>query len=1020
MGKLLLAATSAVVEVLTKVGIGLGVLLAVLAVTYWIVQPFKRRKAVNREPSRADLQYANRLAGFEKRNDEREISVDKVRYDEEKAREEQRKIDEEKEREREREREREMEREREKQKAIESMPAFPIFSEEKPDGKHSDDKFGIKDFFTEHENAHTEDAFGKAFDFSKDKPEIKSEHKPGAGDFGIFGKQEPNTQDAFGKDAFAAFGRDAFAEKQEPAKSEAIAAHALPSESSFGGGSDRNDNLDRTDKTDREELAQIRREIEDAKRELASQREQLARERAEMQERAKKAEFDREMEKRMAEIDAIQRDMERERQLMFERRGGGAGWSQYSGDAERERFAREDRARRADFEREMAKRIEQIEKIVAQSQRDHKRFAAAAELEKIGAFEEAEREKREAFAEAEEENAENIKKSERAAENAANLVREKSEVAKQLELYRAELAKHREQTQAQIAAERADQIEKMKQQFTLYTKEVDRQLSAKAEAGEHVVLPSEFAADVAASGDSAKVLISELIEDRKAARAEAEQLRAELDAERRDSQRKLQEQFEILKQDLARQKNEELEKQVEAAERNVGTPAAILEARQDLAREYQDLVDELKREHETNEQALREKYASLQKQMEAQTEETLRKSEETELLLKQQIDAYKENISTEADELVRRNEELRRELETTKKGADKVLETERARLQEQVRNEYEENERQLQEKYMQLRAELQRESRQLEEKRAEMEQEMAGLKRAQDSIGELNTGAMEEWESERAKLREQTAAMREEVERLKNAQLSAHDLGGDERKAIEREIEQMKEKLQREYQDNEAALRAKYDGLVAELQNEEDAISQRKRELVEREQFLEQEGKRISDESTQVAALIRENVDTDEGRNRILADYRAKLDTLRERLRVNEKAIRENNREFVPLRRIKGTLERDLRLLRKREAVVARQQVLVYGVNNITKLDPERIKKLEQDVQQLSGLQQSVANCEDILSKNKDRFPTLENLDRVLQSQNKQLLSDIEEMQLAIDFLENDADDDTDGDGAGK
>jgi len=155
--------------------------------------------------------------------------------------------------------------------------------------------------------------------------------------------------------------------------------------------------------------------------------------------------------------------------------------------------------------------------------------------------------------------------------------------------------------------------------------------------------------------------------------------------------------------------------------------------------------------------------------------------------------------------------------------------------------------------------------------------------------------------------------------------------------------------------------------------------------------------------------LIKEKVYTVEERNRIVADYRAKLDTLRERLRVNEKAIRENNREFVPLRRIRDTLERDLKLLRKREAIVAKQQVLVYGVNNITELDPERIKKLEQDIQQLSGLQQSVANCEDILTRNKDRFPTLENLNKVLQSQNKQLLSDIEEIQMAVEFFETDA-----------
>jgi sortase (surface protein transpeptidase) len=87
--------------------------------------------------------------------------------------------------------------------------------------------------------------------------------------------------------------------------------------------------------------------------------------------------------------------------------------------------------------------------------------------------------------------------------------------------------------------------------------------------------------------------------------------------------------------------------------------------------------------------------------------------------------------------------------------------------------------------------------------------------------------------------------------------------------------------------------------------------------------------------------------------------------------------------------------------------ITAKQQVLVYGVNNISTLDPERVKKLEQDVQQLTGLQQSVANCEDILAKNKDRYPTLANLDKVLKEQNKQLVKDVGEIQKAIEFFEN-------------
>jgi hypothetical protein len=39
--------------------------------------------------------------------------------------------------------------------------------------------------------------------------------------------------------------------------------------------------------------------------------------------------------------------------------------------------------------------------------------------------------------------------------------------------------------------------------------------------------------------------------------------------------------------------------------------------------------------------------------------------------------------------------------------------------------------------------------------------------------------------------------------------------------------------------------------------------------------------------------------------------------------------------------------------------------------------------------------------------KNKDRYPTLANLDKVLKQQNAQILADIEEAQASIEFFEN-------------
>ena len=218
----------------------------------------------------------------------------------------------------------------------------------------------------------------------------------------------------------------------------------------------------------------------------------------------------------------------------------------------------------------------------------------------------------------------------------------------------------------------------------------------------------------------------------------------------------------------------------------------------------------------------------------------------------------------------------------------------------------------------------------------------------------------------------------------------------------EEQLAEVRASLEAEYQQREREM-------LDKLEAEKQSLVAREAQLKSKEEAIEQEEQRIREQSKAVTTMITNREYTKEERERLVLDYSMKLQDLEERLRQNEKALRENNREFIPLRRIKNTLDRDLRLLRKREAIVAKQEVLVYGVNNISTVEPERIQKLEQDIKQLTGLQQSVANCETILNKNKDRYPTLENLDRVLRAQNEQIRRDLEEVKSAMAMFGEDA-----------
>lgn len=148
-----------------------------------------------------------------------------------------------------------------------------------------------------------------------------------------------------------------------------------------------------------------------------------------------------------------------------------------------------------------------------------------------------------------------------------------------------------------------------------------------------------------------------------------------------------------------------------------------------------------------------------------------------------------------------------------------------------------------------------------------------------------------------------------------------------------------------------------------------------------------------------------------------LDELEVKLAEEQEKLKANEKELRKCKKEFIPLRRVKRTLESDEKKLRRKEALVAKQKVVLYGVNNYADIDEEKAKKLEEDLDLLEGLKLSVQHCEEVMEKNSERYPLLEKIFNLLSSQNTEIKEDIKELQEAIDSLKaTDTDDDTTAD----
>ena len=140
-----------------------------------------------------------------------------------------------------------------------------------------------------------------------------------------------------------------------------------------------------------------------------------------------------------------------------------------------------------------------------------------------------------------------------------------------------------------------------------------------------------------------------------------------------------------------------------------------------------------------------------------------------------------------------------------------------------------------------------------------------------------------------------------------------------------------------------------------------------------------------------------------------IEEYEARLETLKERLSANEKELRKVKKEYIPLRKVNRTLESDKRKLRRKEAIVAKQKVVLYGVNNIADIDEEKAKKLSEELDLLEGLKLSVQHCEEVMAANKDRYPILENTYNILTNNNEALKADIKATEEAIEKLKAEA-----------
>lgn len=214
-----------------------------------------------------------------------------------------------------------------------------------------------------------------------------------------------------------------------------------------------------------------------------------------------------------------------------------------------------------------------------------------------------------------------------------------------------------------------------------------------------------------------------------------------------------------------------------------------------------------------------------------------------------------------------------------------------------------------------------------------------------------------------------------------------------------KEIEQAKDaELQIDEHENNAKI-AELEEKLAEAENSKARIAELENMLAvkesEKESLIIEKERIIKETETK---LIERKV----GPQLPIEEYEQRLEILKERLKANERDYKVVKKEYLPLAKIKKTLEKDNKKLRRKEALVAKQKVVLYGVNNYVDIDEEKAKKLAEDLDLLEGLRLSVQHCEEVMKANAERYPLLENSYNILVETNANIKADIEECQSKI------------------
>ena len=248
------------------------------------------------------------------------------------------------------------------------------------------------------------------------------------------------------------------------------------------------------------------------------------------------------------------------------------------------------------------------------------------------------------------------------------------------------------------------------------------------------------------------------------------------------------------------------------------------------------------------------------------------------------------------------------------------------------------------------------------------------------------------------------------IRRLQEEQEETEEIEEDEEVEGEEQEEQenvtVEEVAEEEQEDDRTEEEIEEDNNAEEIAR----LQAEKAEILKEKERYEEMCRALEEEKQQLLESVQENnLPVVVAPKLTLEELEARLAEAEEKLKLNEKDLKTCKKDFIPLNRIWKTYDKDKKKLERKEARVAKQKVVLYGVNNYEDIDEEKARKLAEDLDLYDGLKLSVQHCEEVMEKNADRYPLLKKMYEVLKRQNTELKDEIKSLKDKIAEIEEES-----------